>query len=158
MLLTVVFLTIGISCLCSLFESILYSTRVSALESAQSQGKHAGSAGTMLRLKANIALPISAILVVNTVANTGGATLAGMYADQQLGAAAVPLFSVGLTLGILFFAEIIPKTMGAMHWRGLWPFVAWPLTVMQWALYPYPSRISMVHISPKSWRGPARGY
>ncbi len=135
-LLLVVCLTVGISCMCSLFESTLYSTRTAALEAAVAGQRHTEAARRMMRLRENIALPISAILVVNTIANTGGATLAGMYADQVLGPTAVPLFSLALTFAILFFAEIIPKTVGAVHWRGLWPFVGWPLSAMQFTLYP----------------------
>jgi CBS domain containing-hemolysin-like protein len=87
-------------------------------------------------MKTNIAEPISAILVLNTLAHTAGATLAGMYAAQALGSGRVPLFSVLFTLAILFLSEIAPKTLGAVYWRGLWSVIVWPLIAMKYALYP----------------------
>jgi CBS domain containing-hemolysin-like protein len=90
----------------------------------------------MIQMKKQISVPIAAILILNTIANTAGATIAGMYAHKILGAVFVPLFSIVFTLAILFFAEIIPKTMGAVYWRTLWPLIIWPLNAMKYVLYP----------------------
>jgi CBS domain containing-hemolysin-like protein len=49
----------------------------------------------------------------------------------------VPLFSAGLTLAILFLAEILPKTLGAVHWRKWWPSVVWPVTAISYVLHPF---------------------
>jgi CBS domain containing-hemolysin-like protein len=135
-LLFVVFLTIFISAQCSLYEATLYSTRTGSLEAAKSNPKLKRLARKMIEMKGRISQPIAAILILNTIANTAGATIAGMYAHQVLGTSLVPLFSAVFTLAILLFAEIIPKTLGAIHWRGLWLFVVWPLTIMKYALYP----------------------
>lgn len=132
----VVFLTIFISSQCSLYEAILYSTRLGTLEAEKTNGPKKLQAGRFITMKRDISVPLSAILILNTIANTAGATIAGMYAHKALGESLVPLFSIGFTLGILFFAEIIPKTLGAVHWRGLWPYVVWPLTMMKYLLYP----------------------
>ena len=129
-LILVVALTILISGLCSLFEATLYSTRTAALEVTLG-GRRAHLERRFISMKNQIAVPTAAILILNTLANTGGATLAGMYAAQALGAAWVPVFSGVLTLFILFFSEILPKTYGAVHWRVLWPLIVWPLTVME---------------------------
>ena len=67
-----------------------------------------------MNMKTNIAQPTSAILVLNTVANTAGATLCGMYAAQLLGAGWVPAFSAGLTLAILFVGEILHSRVVAV--------------------------------------------
>lgn len=136
-LLVVVFLTIFISAQCSLYEATLYSTRMGSLEAARSKAKTKGIARRMIQMKRQISAPIAAILILNTIANTAGATIAGMYAHQVLGTSLVPLFSALFTLGILFFAEIIPKTLGAVYWRSLWPLVAGPLIVMKNGLYPF---------------------
>ena len=129
-------MTVAISSLCSLFESILFSTRMGALEAERAGGKHSGLAARFIGMKSNIAEPTSAILVLNTVANTAGATFCGMYATQVLGSAMVPAVSVILTVAILFVGEILPKTYGATYWRSLWHFIVWPLTVMQRGLRP----------------------
>lgn len=62
-----------------------------------------------MNMKTNIAQPTSAILVLNTVANTAGATLCGMYA-----AGWVPAFSAGLTLASLFVGEILHSRVVAV--------------------------------------------
>jgi len=136
-LIVVVVLTILISSQCSLYEAVLYSTRMGTLEAEKTTGKRQSTALKMIQMKSRISTPLSAILILNTIANTAGATIAGMYASKALGDSMVPLFSVAFTLGILFFAEIIPKTMGAVHWRALWPVIVWPLTIMKYALYPF---------------------
>ena len=135
-LLLVAALTVIISGMCSLFESTLYSTRMAALESARTVGKHRRLATRFIDMKKDIARPTSAILILNTVANTAGATIAGMYATAVLGAAWVPAFSVGLTVAILFLGEILPKTYGAVHWKGVWHLIVWPVTLMQQGFYP----------------------
>ena len=108
-LLLVVFLTIFISFQCSLYEATLYSTRMGALESAKAKKKQKSVALHMIQLKRDISVPLSAILILNTLANTAGATLAGMYAHKTLGATLVPVFSILFTLAILFLAELMPK-------------------------------------------------
>lgn len=135
-LVLVVFLTVFISAHCSLFESTLFSTRTGTLEASIATGEKPRRARQFLEMRNNIAVPIAAILVLNTVANTAGATVAGFYASIALGSESLPLFSVVFTLLILFFGEIMPKTLGAVHWRVVWPFTVWPLTVMRYGLYP----------------------
>lgn len=135
-LVLVVFLTVFISAHCSLFESTLFSTRSGTLDASITAGNKVNRATKFLKMKRNIAMPIAAILILNTVANTAGATLAGLYATEALGASSVPLFSIFFTLLILFFGEIMPKTLGAVHWRRVWPLIVWPLTVIQYALFP----------------------
>ena len=129
-------LTVLISSACSFFESVLYCTRMSALEAERSGGKRADLADRMIRMKSNIAEPTSAILVLNTVANTAGATLCGMYATQVLGAGMVPIVSATLTIAILFVGEILPKTHGATHWQRHWHMVVWPLAALARGLSP----------------------
>ncbi len=136
-LIVVVVLTIFISSQCSLYEAVLYSTRMGTLEAEKTEGKMQKKAVKMIKMKSRISVPLSAILILNTIANTAGATIAGMYASKALGDAMVPFFSVAFTLAILFFAEIIPKTFGAVYWRSLWPVTVWPLTVMKYLLYPF---------------------
>ena len=135
-LLLVAALTVIISGMCSLFESTLYSTRMATLESARTVGKHRRLATRFIDMKKDIARPTSAILILNTIANTAGATIAGMYATTVLGAQWVPAFSAGLTVAILFLGEILPKTYGAVHWKGVWHLIVWPVTLMQQGLYP----------------------
>ena len=135
-LIIVVGVTVLISALCSLFEATLYSTRMGVLEAKAGGGRHAKRANRMMQLKRNVAEPTSAILILNTVANTAGAAVAGMYAAQVLGPSNVPAFSAVLTLMILLFSEIIPKTVGAISWQSIWPYVVWPIAFLRRSLGP----------------------
>jgi hypothetical protein len=67
-----VFLTIFISAQCSLYEATLHSTRLGTLEAARVKPKTKRLASMMIQMKKHIALPIAAILILNTIANTAG--------------------------------------------------------------------------------------
>ncbi len=112
-------IVIGVSFMCSLLEAVLLSTRPAALEAAEKPKKKA--AAKLMELRSNLERPISAILIANTIANTAGATVAGALALAILGDRWMACFSFFLTLGILFISEILPKTLGALHWRFFWP-------------------------------------
>ena len=132
----IVFITIFISANCSLYEAVLYSTRRATLESAKNQSKKNKLASLMIEMKNNISKPIAAILILNTIANTAGASVAGMYAADIFGHVWVPVFSLVFTILILFIAEIMPKTIGAVHWKGMWSFVVRPLNFIKNILAP----------------------
>jgi CBS domain containing-hemolysin-like protein len=135
-LIIVVGLTLFISANCSLYEAVLYSARMGTLEAARQQKRTQKLAGQFIAFKQKISEPIAAILILNTIANTAGATIAGMYATRALGAVYVPIFSIVFTLAILFLAEILPKTMGVVHWRTIWPMIIYPVKIMKYVLYP----------------------
>jgi CBS domain containing-hemolysin-like protein len=135
-LVTLVAFTLLVSAYCSLSEATLYSTRVGTLEAAKAAGLRPALAQRLIDMKRNISQPIASILVLNTVANTAGATLVGALAAKHLGASEVPAFSLFFLLLVLFFGEIAPKTLGAVYWRRTWPFIVWPLTLTRYALYP----------------------
>ncbi len=136
-LIIVVLITVFISANCSLYEAVLYSTRQGTLESAKTQRKRGKLATRFIAMKSNISEPIAAILILNTLANTAGASIAGMYATQVLGTVYVPLFSIIFTLLILFLAEIMPKTIGAVHWRSTWHYVVYPIEFIRRVLSPF---------------------
>ena len=60
----------------------------------------------------------------------------GALALQQFGEEWIAVFSAGLTLTILLFSEIIPKTLGATHWRSLAPPTAYVLRSLIWLMKP----------------------
>ena len=71
------------------------------------------------KLKQSPDRAISAILCLNTIANTVGASIVGSLVYEVYGDAIVGIFSTIFTLCILFFSEIIPKTIGTSYWRSL---------------------------------------
>ena len=115
-----VILAIGVSFLCSILEAVLLSITPSYVE-AMAQDK-APMADKLRKLREDIERPLAAILSLNTIAHTVGATGAGAQAGIVFDDLGVGIFSAVLTLGILVLSEIIPKTLGATYWRGLVPF------------------------------------
>lgn len=121
-------IVILISAVCSLFEAVLYSVPASHVESLAAAGK--GSGRRLQHLREDIQRPIAAILSLNTIANTGGAAIAGAFAASALGADRLAWFSVFFTLAILLFSEIIPKTAGVVFSRPLAGLIAAPLDLL----------------------------
>jgi len=106
-------LAIGVSFMCSILEAALLSITPAAVEAADNNGMR--WAKRMGALKADINRPLSAILALNTIANTMGAAGAGAQYGRISGNTGEAIFAGCLTLAILMFAEIIPKTLGATY-------------------------------------------
>ena len=110
-------IAIALSALCSTLEATLLSTPLSYVTGLEEQGIK--GAQRLKRLKQNPDRPISAILCLNTIANTVGASIVGSLVYEVYGDALVGIFSTIFTFAILIFSEIIPKTIGASYWRSL---------------------------------------
>ena len=110
-------IAIALSALCSMLEATLLSTPLSYVTGLEEQGVK--GAQRLKRLKQNPDRPISAILCLNTIANTVGASIVGSLVYEVYGDALVGIFSTIFTFAILIFSEIIPKTIGANYWRSL---------------------------------------
>ena len=133
---TLLFVYLGIalvfSFLCSVFEAVLLSIRRPYVAS---QAKtNPSNAATWERLVADVNRPLSAILILNTVAHTVGAAGVGAQAVAVMSDEYMGLISAILTVLILVLSEIIPKTLGAVYWKGLAPLVgkllSWLTTIM----------------------------
>lgn len=134
LLIIAVLTVIMVSATCSLFEATLYSVKASHIERMVSSGQKSGK--IMAKFKDSIEEPITAILTLNTIANTAGAAFAGAAASAYLGEAWLGVFSLCLALGILVFSEIIPKTFGVLHSQSLAGVVARPIQYLVWLLTP----------------------
>jgi CBS domain containing-hemolysin-like protein len=120
-LLTYVGVALGVSFLCSVLEAGLLSARPHALAARAAAGDRDA---------------ISAILTLNTIAHTVGATLAGAQAAVVFGDAWVGLFSGVLTFLVLVVTEIIPKTLGARYALALAGFVGRTLRILMAGMLP----------------------
>ena len=109
--------SIMLSGLCSTLEATLLSTPLSYITGLEEQGRK--GAERLKKLKQNSDRPISAILCLNTIANTVGASIVGSLVYEVYGDAMVGVFSTIFTFCILIISEIIPKTIGASYWRTL---------------------------------------
>ncbi|MFT5661771.1 MAG: CBS domain containing-hemolysin-like protein [Sulfurimonas sp.] len=127
-------LSVGISFICSILESVLLSVNMSYVAVLE---KERPIVGRLLRLhKENINKSIASILILNTIANTLGAAAVGAQAAHLFGNDAVVYVSIILTFAILFLSEIIPKTIGAIYWKSLAPVAAHFIRVFIWLTYP----------------------
>ena len=127
-------LSVGISFLCSVLESVLLSVNMSYVAVLE---KEKPSVGKLLRHhKENINKSIASVLILNTIANTLGAAAVGAQASKIFGNDAVVYVSVILTFAILFLSEIIPKTIGAIYWKQLAPVSAYIIRGFIWMTYP----------------------
>lgn len=129
------FLTIGVSFLCSMLESVLLSSTSAYL--AVLAGKGQKSAELLEHLKENIDRPISAILTLNTISHTLGSAAIAYKMQGLYGEEIVTIASFVLTFAILVFSEILPKSVGNAHWRSLVPFAAYAIQALIILLYPF---------------------
>ena len=117
LLLIFLFGAMAISFLCSLLESVLLTTPISYISMKEEEGDR--NAILFAKLKDNPDRPLTAILSLNTIANTVGAAGVGQEATLLFGSEWFGLVSAIMTLLILIFSEIIPKTIGSYHWKRL---------------------------------------
>lgn len=134
LLLFYLLLAIVVSFLCSILEASLLSFTPSFIESL-SEEKPALSS-ELRKLKDKIDQPLAAILSLNTIAHTVGAAGVGAQAAMVFSSVSTGAISGILTLLILVFSELIPKTLGAKYWRQLAFFTTKTLKIMIWAMYP----------------------
>lgn len=128
------FLALSVSFLCSVLEAVLLSTPVSFIAMKEQEG--AKNAPLMMHMKKDIDRPISAILSFNTIAHTVGSAGVGAEATRVFGDEWFGIISAILTILILVFSEIIPKTIGSYYWRQLAMTAAPIIRIMIILMYP----------------------
>lgn len=127
-------LAIGVSFLCSILEAALLSLTPTHIAVLRESGSRTGE--RLHALKQDIDQPLAAILSLNTMAHTFGAAGVGAQAQVVFGQASVTIAAALVTLAILIFSEIIPKTLGATHARALAGFTASTCVVLIWLTWP----------------------
>ncbi|CAA6818193.1 MAG: Unknown protein [uncultured Sulfurovum sp.] len=143
-------LSVGISFLCSILEAVLLSTHMSYISVLEKE--HPKTAKRLRSHKEHISQSIGSILILNTIANTLGATAVGAQAAKVFdGDFAMVMVSVILTFSILFFSEIIPKTIGALYWKSLAPLAGRIIQVF--IILTYPILIITTFVTKKISKG-----
>ena len=127
-------IAIGVSFLCSILEAVLLSITPSYLAQLTQARPKCGRA--IQAVKDRLDESLSSILILNTFAHTMGAAGVGAQALRVFGPEAETLIAVLLTLAILYFSEIIPKTLGATYWRQLAVPSAFTITWLVRLVYP----------------------
>jgi len=124
-------ISIFFSFLCSILEAVLLSVTPVFVNLQKKQGK--GFADALEKLKKDVDKPLISILTLNTIAHTVGAIMVGVQAEKTFGSGSnvVGIVSAIMTVLILILSEIIPKTIGATHWKALAPVATRILMVLQ---------------------------
>ncbi|MDR2819507.1 MAG: CNNM domain-containing protein [Desulfovibrio sp.] len=122
-----VIIAVVISFLCSLTEAALYAVSWSSIETMRRTGQATGE--RLFNLRSAIDKPIAAILTLNTLANTAGATVAGAAFLVVFGADYMAVFAIAFTLAILTIGEIVPKTLGVAYAAPVAAMMSRPLAV-----------------------------
>ena len=137
MTLLILYLLIALlfSFLCSVMEAVILSATPSFITKKEHEGK--SYAKQLRHYKENIDKPLAAILTLNTFAHTIGAAGVGAQAQIIWGNEYLSLTSVLLTIMILVFSEIIPKTLGANYWTVLTEPTVFLLQGLMIILYPF---------------------
>lgn len=133
-LIITVLVSTGISALCSTTEAMLYSVQWTHIEQLRERGSRAGE--LLFQMRSNIEQPITAVLTLNTVANTAGASIAGALAAAALGEANMPFFAAAFTVLILICGEILPKTLGVAYAAPLSGILVYYLRALIFVLKP----------------------
>lgn len=133
LILALTFVFIG-SFFCSLSEASFYSVPGSFVERLVREGKSAGK--ILKQLRHDVQKPISAILIVNTLANSAAGVIVGASAAQVFGTSYLTVFSLVFSFLLLIFGEVIPKTAGVSYARTLSVWIAKPLQILVWLLTP----------------------
>ncbi|WP_395748864.1 CNNM domain-containing protein [Prosthecobacter sp.] len=125
---------LAVSFICSMSEAVLLTLNPLDLKLQERRGMK--NAAHWLAMKSQIERPISAILFFNTLANTGLATLAGALFSAIYGAEWLWVFSIIISVAVLFGGEMAPKIIGVHHAARLAPQIITPLRAMLWACHP----------------------
>lgn len=126
-----------------MLEAVILSVTPSFLISLKD--KKPGLYKKVSYLKNDIEKPLASILTFNTIAHTIGAAGAGAEAQKLWGNEYLALFSAVLTFIILFFSEIIPKSIGARSWKALLPisfYILKPMIILSFPIVWISSLIS----------------
>ncbi len=136
MTLLLIYLTIaiGVSFLCSILEAVLLSMGPSFVATLKDDQPKRGAIVAHVRERLDESL--AAILILNTFAHTMGAFGVGAQALKVFGPRWETPIAVVLTLVILYFSEIIPKTLGATFWRALAVPAAYLILWLVKSVYP----------------------
>lgn len=127
-------IAIGVSFLCSILEAVLLSVTPSFVEKTQLERPR--SAKYLVQVRENLDKSLASILILNTFAHTMGAAGVGSQALQVFGQEWETLIAILLTLVILYFSEIIPKTLGSTFWQKLAIPSAFIISLLVKLVYP----------------------
>lgn len=137
--------TLGVSAVCSLLEAMILSTTTAEIEDLKRRSLWRGR--MLEKFKLDMEETSSAILSLNTIANTLGSIQCGLIFGKLHAQGAFPAyfggsqgsfyFSIAMTLGILVFSEIVPKNVGVLYRSNMQPYLVYVLLGVRMTMYPF---------------------
>ena len=128
-------LAVIVSFMCSVLEASLLSIVPSYI--AQLEDKKPKIFAKLSDMKEHINEPLAAILSLNTIANTVGATGVGAQVSYLYGQDYIGVASGIMTFLILTISEILPKSIGAKYWKQLIPVLVPVLSFLKIVMRPF---------------------
>ncbi|MGK7946485.1 MAG: hemolysin family protein [Microcystaceae cyanobacterium] len=133
-ILVVVLVVLLGSAMCSCSETALFSVPlVKVRQLAQSKRP---SAVALYGIRQKMNRPIATIVIINNIFNIVGSIVIGSLAASVLGETWIGFFSAILTLLIILFAEIIPKTIGERYATQISLAIAIPIRFLTFIFTP----------------------
>ena len=115
-------------------ETALVALSMARVEALAGEGRRGASA--LYQLKKDPSAMLTTILIGNNLVNIGASALATVLATREFGSAG-PGIAVGLlTLFILVFGEITPKSLATRYSERISLFIAYPLLMFMRLVYP----------------------
>lgn len=136
MFLFVVAVTLSLlfSFVCSISEATLLSVGPARVEGLAQAGSRLGK--VLQRFRREPERPIAAVLIVNTIANSGGAALATAQFGEAFPGVNEAWFAAFFVVTVLAVTEIVPKTIGVVHADALALPITGVVQVMIVAVWP----------------------
>ena len=108
----IVFILIGSSFFSLIETSLLYipQSRVALLEKENKKGS-----ASLIWLRQNMNITLVVIVVLNNTINIFGSIMVGAVASQLFGSVGLGILSALLTITIILFGEVVPKSIGAAY-------------------------------------------
>ncbi len=115
--LLVVIVVLG-SALCSGVEAALLAVNPLRVHELAARPRPVTGAKRLARLRRRLGRTLTVLVIANNGFNIFGSLMLGGYAafvfeQRNIGGAALPLFSIGLTLLVILIGEILPKSIGS---------------------------------------------
>ena len=125
------------SALCSGVEAALLTVNPIRVQELAARERPVAGARRLAKLRKHLGRTLSALVITNNGFNIFGSLMLGGYAawvfeQRQISGAALPMFSVGLTILVILLGEILPTALGSrlalpvslasaplLHWLGL---------------------------------------
>ena len=125
------------SALCSGVEAALLTVNPIRVQELAARERPVAGARRLAKLRKHLGRTLSALVITNNGFNIFGSLMLGGYAawvfeQRGVNSAALPLFSIGLTVLVILLGEILPKALGSrlalpvalasaplLHWLGI---------------------------------------